>query len=361
MPLHARTLQSSPVALLPAIYRRSLGGRVTAFASVFGGVTALGSCSLEQLGNGTRADVVEGGAREEGAVARIVESFATGQTALGEIVLGKDDVIWTSDDDVRRCSKSGPCEKPVTLDMSDELTGYVRLLDKSVFFSTGPTSGQGAVRYCDLPDGSYNVAVETGLGRVGDLAVDANETLFLHVEDRRVVACATGSDCKEKVVAKGVPVGGRIAIESTYVFWSAPPPDNAIYRALRSGGNASDAPLAPFATAQANALSLVVDAGRVVWANADDGSIRTCPTTGCVGAPRDIATGQTAPRGLVVDGKWAYWANSGSNTIVRCAIEACTIPELVAKDIDTPTALAIDETDIYVVSRGANAIVRIKK
>ena len=104
------------------------------------------------------------------------------------------------------------------------------------------------------------------------------------------------------------------------------------------GGASNDAGSTTIASGQQAPTGLDVDAVNVYWANQDDGTIVTCPKSGCAGAqPTVLVTGQTEIRGVSVDATSVYWMTeqfsdaSPNNTFAyKCPISGCTgAPELL--------------------------------
>jgi hypothetical protein len=73
---------------------------------------------------------------------------------------------------------------------------------------------------------------------------------------------------------------------------------------------------APVVTVKSNTPEYAVSASGVYWVDGD--VIRTCPLSGCVGAPQTVAT-TSAPRFLRLRNGFLYWVDTTDNEIERVA------------------------------------------
>jgi hypothetical protein len=85
--------------------------------------------------------------------------------------------------------------------------------------------------------------------------------------------------------------------------------------------------------------------------NAEDGAIKRCPLTGCVGAPEVIAEPVRSPLALLIDGSRIYWAARTSDRRTY-SLSSCDLPRCskVAKEVDdlaTPAAFTKDDRYLY--------------
>jgi len=135
-------------------------------------------------------------------------------------------------------------------------------------------------------------------------------------------------------------------------------------------GGASCADPCPMALALNHPFSMAADEVNVYWteyggSDDDNGSVKSCPVTGCGSGPLVYAQLQAAPRGIAVDAQSVYWAtattSAGAGAILSCPIGGCTgSPTKVAK-ADTPFGLAVDATSVYWAEFYQNTVNRAPK
>jgi hypothetical protein len=103
-------------------------------------------------------------------------------------------------------------------------------------------------------------------------------------------------------------------------------------------------------------FSMTVDETNVYWTEYgdptdDNGSIKSCPVTGCGAGPTVYALLQAAPRGIAVDGQSVYWGTAagqvGTGAIWSCAIGGCGGKPTKVATADTPFGVAVDATSVY--------------
>jgi len=328
-------------------------------------LSIVGGCSLQGLGGAVRPSDAGAGAGDGGSVEAgraPPEVFVTKQVGLGGVALNDEWLVWTTGEAIRGCRKQGCNDAPTT--MTDQISpnGYLAATPDTIAYALQPNSSGGGVRRCQLPDCSGDVGTMYELGTVGDLAVDGDETFLLHTAKNRIVRCNEYPSCAQTpiVVASGVPVQGRIALDAIHVYWTSPAPDNAVYRCLRSGVPAGEA-VTPLVRGQASPRAIAVDSKSVYWANFDDGTVRACSLPDCAGGPREVAKGQGGPSSLALDTQRIYWTNQASNTVMACPLDGCNEPAVIATDIATPISMTLDATHLYVLSRASQSIYRIQK
>ena len=97
---------------------------------------------------------------------------------------------------------------------------------------------------------------------------------------------------------------------------------------------------------------IAVDSASVFWCDPSGGAVRRIATGG--GATEDVATGQTSPRAVAVDaqGGDVFWVNAGPAGSLMKRAKSGGVPSVVAANLHTPVALAIDATHVYVVTWG---------
>lgn len=110
------------------------------------------------------------------------------------------------------------------------------------------------------------------------------------------------------------------------------------------------------ATGLDHPFSVAADESNVYWVEyggADDtnGSVKSCPITGCGAGPTVYAELQAAPRALISDGQNVYWgtisASAINGAIWSCPIAGCGGSPTKIASADTPFGIAVDSKNVY--------------
>jgi hypothetical protein len=119
-----------------------------------------------------------------------------------------------------------------------------------------------------------------------------------------------------------------------------------------------------YARAQMNPDGIVVDAQNVYWATDSyggvTGGIWSCPVAGCVGGPKHL-TDADSPSGLAIDGTYVYWVDFYGNSVVRVAKTGGTASVLFDGDggaVSSPNFCAVDSAFVY-LNDGSGAVYRV--
>ncbi len=172
----------------------------------------------------------------------------------------------------------------------------------------------------------------------------------------------------------------RLAVTTTTVFWIDGPTngagaDGSILSCPLSG---CSGPPTVVAANQENPTDIAVDANNVYWTLAGsffgpgalDGAVLSCPLSGCGGAaPTPVATHQPYPMALLVDDCGIYWSNEGrsdagpkGSTIQACTKPACKgDPILLAKDQRMPRYFGMDQGAIYWTDDQTGSVARLAR
>jgi hypothetical protein len=230
-----------------------------------------------------------------------------------------------------------------------------------------PSSGQ--ISKC--PRGSSSpIVLASGQNFPIAIATDATNVYWTNTAntagpDGQVMKCAiAGCGNNPTLLASGQTMPGGIAVDATNVYWinvGTGAADGAIMSCAISGCGSPT----PIATGLATPNEIVVNGTTLYWTNAGtstaatalvhDGTVMSCPVTGCVGAPSILASGQGNPGGLATDGLNLYWANFGSGSqqqgesgqggqVMKCAIGGCNGQPTVLQSVQGPTEIAISST-----------------
>ncbi len=123
----------------------------------------------------------------------------------------------------------------------------------------------------------------------------------------------------------------------------------------------SDANMGPItiAAGQGKPTGIALSANLVYWADEPNGTIVSCPKTGCVGAPAVVVASTPSPRGIALRGSTLFWVtgaqpDSGSpQATKRCTLGACGAAQIVDMGIMSGgplgnVAIAADDHRVYV-------------
>jgi hypothetical protein len=144
-------------------------------------------------------------------------------------------------------------------------------------------------------------------------------------------------------LASGQGVATAVAVDSTHVYWGAPPTVNKV---PLGGGSATT-----LARGQYYPGSLAVDRKYVYWGvlNGPDGTPGTVdkvPIGG--GKVTTLATGQS-PEAVAVHGSHVYWVNGGDGTVNEVPVGGGSVTTL-ASGQSYPVSVAVDATHVYWVN-----------
>lgn len=124
------------------------------------------------------------------------------------------------------------------------------------------------------------------------------------------------------------------------------------------------------ATALNHPFEMTSDANRVYWTEYGDdqgtanGSVKSCPLSGCGGKPTIYAQAQINPRGIAVDAQNVYWGSATygqvNGAIWSCPLAGCTTPTRLAV-AGIPYGVSLDATYVYWVDSDEDTVNRVAK
>ena len=221
----------------------------------------------------------------------------------------------------------------------------------------------------ELALASTSLAVFAACGR--DVAVGG-----ANIEDStQDGGTGAGDGGSGEILASGQQSPEYLAVDRTNVYWA-----NAGNVALGpdpcdGGGSIVKVPIGGgtpvvLAAGQNCPVGIAVDDTNVYWTNnIDNGSVATVPIAG--GPPVTLAAGQTYPTGIAVNATDVYWVNDKSfvgpspspiasvspktGSVMRMALDAGA-PTVLVPSLDSPFALALDETSVYFTVLGNSLI-----
>jgi hypothetical protein len=120
-------------------------------------------------------------------------------------------------------------------------------------------------------------------------------------------------------------------------------------------------------------FSITADDSNVYWTEyggSDDhnGSVKSCPVTGCGAGPTVYAQLQASPRGLAIDAQNVYWGttntsagNASNGAIWSCPLAGCSGPPTKVAPADAPFGIAVDATYVYWADSNDETVSRAPK
>jgi hypothetical protein len=194
---------------------------------------------------------------------------------------------------------------------------------------------------------------------------------------RIMMAAATGP-VATTVLATGQNYPAGLAIDATGLYWSnsgATGTDGLVVKcSIRFCGRSSLDPSiietpTQLAMGQSNPLGVALDATNVYWANSGtgtNGQIMKCAIGGCGMAPTVVASGLVFPNEVAVSGASLYWTNSGTSSatgglvldgsVMTCPVSGCVgSPTILASNQANPEGIAVDSTGVYWTNFGSAA------
>jgi hypothetical protein len=196
------------------------------------------------------------------------------------------------------------------------------------------------------------------VGGIETWALVADDSYVYWVSDKALSKCPV-EGCFDgptlMTPAAGLAGPGTLAASATHLYWSQ---QGAIMTAPKDGSS----PASVIADGLHAPRSITVDAHNVYWAeNYSFGAVKSCPLTGCMGAPNVLASNQRYPALLKVSGDRAYWFTSldgpssfwasdatASTQLVECSVKGCgSGPTMLAGAQGGPHGIAVDATHVY--------------
>jgi hypothetical protein len=105
---------------------------------------------------------------------------------------------------------------------------------------------------------------------------------------------------------------------------------------------------------------LVVEGGVLYWTNGD-GTVRSCPTAGCNGAPKivmTVVTGNPSLSGIAVSGGTVFVSGYYSQQIHTCPVEGCSRPTSLASNLQYPVSVKVDGVNAFWIDADRASVAR---
>lgn len=144
-----------------------------------------------------------------------------------------------------------------------------------------------------------------------------------------------------------------LAVDNSYVYWTAVEPDAVVKKIPKSGG-----PAVPLVSAHVSSpQGMSVDGTYAYWTDYMDGTVSRVALAG--GVQTLLATGQGLPDFVVARGSAVYWTNAASKvgTVMKLPLAGNNAVPM-ALDQDSPQGLAVDGSYVYWVNHGSGEVKR---
>ncbi len=252
------------------------------------------------------------------------ETFAEGLSTPLRIVLSSDQAYYETSNAVRRCSltTSLPCPSGGSIVRSGLSNPRGLALDATRVFFTD----NGDI-YQSLPDGGSWTPIQSAdtLWVMG-IASDGTTVFFTDRYGNQVFKCSAATGCNNfpSTVAQGQLNPDAIVVYKNMLYWTARgTTGNFTDGAIRACNTSSCTSPIDIATNQFSPGEVAVDDSGIYWTVYGDGTtqgtVLTCPLTGCSGAPRVVAMAQAGPWGIAVDQTAVYWVNYDGGQLMKVA------------------------------------------
>jgi hypothetical protein len=225
--------------------------------------------------------------------------LATGQAGAHDIAVHEQSVYWTNSSSVMTCGIAGCTNSPSPLASCQPSPSDIIAHGNILAWTCGNLWG------CTLPNCSNR-------GFIGAIAGDSGALSGLALDDSNVYWIGYSRD---------TVIGTPLSLLATR---------NVL---------ASD---------QKNITAISTDGRDVYWTTSGDGTVASCPVSGCPDGPKILATGQDDPIDIAVDGVNVYWINWRGGQVMGCLAATCASTiRTIAMGQNNPSGIAIDEANIY--------------
>jgi hypothetical protein len=202
----------------------------------------------------------------------------------------------------------------------------------------------GAVYECPVSDCLTPVPLASNLGTPARLAIDADNVYWTNAGAGTVDSCAIGG-CggMPTTIASGQPNAIGIAVAAANVYWVSTAKEGSVSTCPVTGCPPSG-PIA-LANAEPYPFAIAADATGAYWVTTA-GDVRFCQTGGCDLHPVTLASNQGTLQYVVVHDGAIYWSSEvDDGSVATCSESGCS-PITLAMPED-PAGIGVDETGIY--------------
>jgi hypothetical protein len=198
------------------------------------------------------------------------------------------------------------------------------------------------------------------------LAVDSTNIYWVSNFNGDILTVPIGSagSVAPTVIQSGENHPVAIAVDADNVYWadegsnSSAPYNGAVVQKAKTGGSAA----VTLASGEAIAWGVATDGTSVYWidhANVPDGAVKQVPVGG--GTVITLAANEGAPYGIAIDSKKVYWTAEADNTVNGVLIGGGTPKQIYAVQQQSPTAITVDQSNIYWANLESGQILELTK
>ncbi|HEX2568453.1 MAG TPA: hypothetical protein VH877_02765 [Polyangia bacterium] len=292
----------------------------------------------------------------------------SGSTNLHQITVDATDIYFTAGSRVLTCPASGCVVAPRQIADTVQDALQIVVANGTVFFESAPVQStyRPTLYHCPLAgcpspieslfgptlsgfeslqaigDSVYLFALDSGywkitcapnggacaspqqlIGRsIQHTSTDGTNIFFIDPNNSSALTVCPGTGCTTgtSLAANQTSVTQTLVFQNI-VYTLSPGPSGGVpvgVIATCSAGGCNGTP-ANFIRSQPYPIEMTVDSSGVYWIASDDGTLRTCPLTGCVGGARILASGQSGARSLALGPGFVYWIDGSNTSILRVA------------------------------------------
>lgn len=296
----------------------------------------------------------QGGACSGGHCSPVV--LAKDQSAPYRLAVNSTHVYWTEGAAVKRVQKVGGFVDTIyggDPNQPFESTWAVVATESDVYWTA---SNPGTV-YRAAPGGQNRVAFASGQDSAAGIAVDST-----HVYWVRYTTAAGGGVYRKLITGGSVElvssdVGGpsALAVDADSVVWVATQ-GGRVMKADKAAGATpvilKDGVEGPWSVAVHGDFVFVIED------DVEFGRVLRIPKTG--GDAVVLADKQRFPFTVAADDSGVYWTSAFDGKVLRCDFDGAN-QRVVARELNTPEGLALDETTVYFGELLGNTIQKVTK
>jgi hypothetical protein len=281
---------------------------------------------------------------------------------VGDIAVSATDIFWTSPNTAQElggvmghpiASTTGTAFTIATIGTEDSPQGIAVDVDNLYWVDSAMP---GSVIEYDLATGQRFTwpAGDAGASEIEspvDVAVDSSNIYWVDDQAGTVNQTSITPGGPIYVLAQNRVSPRAIATDGTNVYWVdvgtgiGPEADGTVNQVPVNGG-----PVVPLATGEGEPSDIATDGAYVYWTDCTNpGSVKRAPVGGGV-APTILASDQGAPYGIALDpapAQYVYWTTYDGNTVMKMPVAGTGVPYTVADGQDNPTAIVVDEVNVY--------------